>query len=137
MVGVQLGFWQYLTRYISDNLMFYRETDVTYFSLFFILSRDQDLFFVLGIERSPDTESELMEELPDEKEHLDVVVENKPIVVDGIAKQDFMLLPLLLLTQAFKGVTTVIIRDLPDSLILSTTSSCVAHFTSLSPTFTT
>ena len=117
--------------------MFYRETDVTYFSLFFILSRDQDLFFVLGIERSPDTESELMEELPDEKEHLDVVVENKPIVEDGIAKQDFILLPLLLLTQAFKGVTTVIIRDVPDSLILSTTSSCVAHFTSLSPTFTT
>ena len=93
---------------------------------FFILSTAQDLLFLSVQDRSLVTEVKLFDELLDEKDVLALDGENTFIILDdaeGVDKLSISLLLLLFLTQALRGVMTVIWRQLAASLILATTWS--------------
>ena len=97
-----------------------------YYEGFFILSTAQDLLFLSVQDRSLVTEVKLFDELLDEKEVLALDGENTFIILDdaeGVDKLSISLLLLLFLTQALRGVMTVIRRQLAESLILATTWS--------------
>ena len=97
-----------------------------YDAVFFILSTAQDLLFLSVQDRSLVAEVELFDELLDEKEVLALDGGNTFMILDdaeSVDKLSISLLLFLFLTQALRGVMTVIRRQLAESMILATTWS--------------